>query len=396
MGGASFPSRLVSSGPHLQSPNTTSDYGGLGGVHILNRALSRHLREWDPNKGRASPALPTLPSLQPNIHLRHSHPYFRTHPPFHPRSKSPFPWELGLRDPIESTEGLRPHLAMATAATVADQQPSDLSREDRTQLLLAQLMEGGREDDETCRDLDRVTTLLNEDYELTTAGKNTKSICTVIDDECLDTILGHMDMRQPEDVRAHATMTAAAYLKAAGQEGDKALSAFFFERVRRGTYDDYIVAFCVASLIFPLAPELTSELFLSPGFLATLGPLMRRKWKSRKVETACLEMLNAACTYPQCRGAVEKYCVDWLEEVVDQDPNEVTRALDSDTSISLEEGSVSMHRHSLRVQIMAGVVLAKIRVSTPFRRLPPTQRSALKRVWRVPLLRSVWFCAFHV
>lgn len=256
---------------------------------------------------------------------------------------------------------------MATAATAAAQQPPDLSREDRTQLLLAQLMEGGRENDETCRDLDTVTTLLNEDYELTNADKSTKSICAVIDDDCLDTLLGHLDMRQPEDVRAHATMTAAAYLKAAGQSGHKALSAFFLERVRRGTYDDYIVAFCVASLIFPLAPDLTSELFLSPGFLATLGPLMKRKWKSRKVETACLEMLNAACTYPHCREAVEKYCIDWLEEVVDQDPNEVTRALDSDTSISLEEGSVSMHRHSLRVQIMAGVVLAKIKVSEPTR-----------------------------
>lgn len=250
---------------------------------------------------------------------------------------------------------------MAATAAAAQLRPG-LSREDRTQLLLAQLMEGGREDNETCRDLDMVTSLLNEDHELTRTNKDTPSICAVIDDDCLDTILGHMDMRQPEDVRAHATMTAAAYLKAAGKEGHNALSAFFFERVRRGTYDDYIVAFCVASLIFPIAPELTSELFLSPDFLSTLGPLMSRKWKSRKVETACLEMLNAACTYPQCREAVEKYCMDWLEEVVDQDPNEVTRALDSDTSISLEDGSVSMHRHSLRVQIMAGVVLAKIKV----------------------------------
>ncbi|CAI4218111.1 unnamed protein product [Parascedosporium putredinis] len=249
---------------------------------------------------------------------------------------------------------------MATT-TVATQQHAELSREDRTQLLLAQLMEGGREDDETCRDLDMVTALLNEDYELTKADKNVPSICNVIDADCLDTILGHMDLRQPEEVRAHATLTSAAYLKAAGEEGAKALSTFFFDRVRRGTYDDFIVAFCVASHMFPIAPELISELFLSPGFLPSLAPLMNRKWKSRKVETACLEMLNAACMHPQCREAVEKYCIDWLEEVVDQDPNEVTRALDSDTQISLEDGSVNVNRHSIKVQIMAGVVLAKIR-----------------------------------
>ncbi|PKS10417.1 hypothetical protein jhhlp_002168 [Lomentospora prolificans] len=253
---------------------------------------------------------------------------------------------------------------MATA-TVAAQQGADLSREDRTQLLLAQLMEGGQEDDETCRDLDMVTALLNEDFELTKADKDAPSICKVIDADCLDTILGHMDLRQPEDVRAHATLTSAAYLKAAGEEGAKALSTFFFERVQRGTYDDFIVAFCVASHIFPIAPELISELFLSPGFLPSLAPLMNRKWKSRKVETACLEMLNAACMHSQCREAVEKYCIDWLEEVVDQDPNEVTRALDSDTQISLEDGSVNVNRHSIKVQIMAGVVLAKIRAIPP-------------------------------
>jgi hypothetical protein len=69
-------------------------------------------------------------------------------------------------------------------------------------------------------------------------------------------------------------------------------------------------------------PDLTSELFLSEGFLPSLDPLMRRKWKSRKVETACLEMLNAACMHTQCREAVEKYCTEWLEEIVDQDPEE--------------------------------------------------------------------------
>lgn len=58
------------------------------------------------------------------------------------------------------------------------------------------------------------------------------------------------------------------------------------------------------------------------GFLPSLNGLMRRKWKSRKVETACLEMLNAACMQTQCREAVQKYCTDWLEEIVDQDPEE--------------------------------------------------------------------------
>jgi hypothetical protein len=165
-------------------------------------------------------------------------------------------------------------------------------------------------------------------------------------------------------VRGHATLCTSAYLKAAGEDGNKKLSDFFNSRVQRGTYDDYIVAFCVAAAIFPIVPELTSGLFLSEGFLPSLGPLMRRKWKSRKVETACLEMLNAACMHQHCREGVQKYCVDWLEEIVDQDPEEAVKAMHAvDPECDVQEGSVSMRRHSQHVQNLAAVVLAKLRVS---------------------------------
>jgi hypothetical protein len=223
-------------------------------------------------------------------------------------------------------------------------------------------MEGGKEDEETVADLGTLTKLLNEDVDLTKKGE--PSITSVIDCDCVDTILCYLDMRQPDIVRAHATLCTSAYLKAAGEDGNKKLSDFFHTRVRRGTYDDYIVAFCVAATIFPIVPDLTSELFLSEGFICTLGPLMRRKWKSRKVETACLEMLNAACMQPQCREAVQKYCEDWLEEIVDQDPEEALKAAHSaDPDLHEQEGSISMRRHSHHVQNLAAVVLAKLRVS---------------------------------
>lgn len=242
---------------------------------------------------------------------------------------------------------------------------SKLGREDQTLLLFARLMEGGQEDNETVKDLDQLTRLLSDDIE---ASKTDKSICDVIDDDCLDTILCYLDMRQPELVRGHATLTTSAYLKAAGDKGSKLLRDFFLERVKRGTYDDYIVAFCVAATIFPIVPDLTTELFLSEGFLPSLGPLMRRTWKSRKVETACLEMLNAACMNGACREAVQKYCAEWLEEVVDQDPEEAVKSMyarNTDGS-HVEEGSVSMRRHSEQVQHLAAVILTKLRVSDPF------------------------------
>ncbi|KAL2262389.1 hypothetical protein VTK26DRAFT_1477 [Humicola hyalothermophila] len=249
---------------------------------------------------------------------------------------------------------------MATAvASGPPPAPETLGRQDQTLLLFANLMEGGKEDEETVADLGKLTKLLNEDAELTKKGE--QSITSVIDMDCVDTILCYLDMRQPEIVRGHAALCTSAYLKAAGDDGSKKLSEFFLTRVRRGTYDDYIVAFCVAATIFPIVPDLSSELFLSEGFLPGLGTLMRRKWKSRKVETACLEMLNAACMLAPCREAVQKYCIDWLEEIVDQDPEDAVKAMHAiDPDVNVQEGSISMRRHSQHVQNLAAVVLAKL------------------------------------
>ncbi|KUI67636.1 Ring assembly protein 3 [Cytospora mali] len=260
---------------------------------------------------------------------------------------------------------------METVNEYASRDMSKLSREDQTLLLFARLMEGGQEDSETVRDIDQLTRLLTEDLE---ARKTEKSICDVIDYDCLDTILCYLDMRQPEVVRGHATLTTSAYLKAAGDTGSQQLRDFFQERIKRGTYDDYIVAFCVAASTFPIVPDLTTELFLSEGFLPSLGPLMRRRWKSRKVETACLDMLNAACMNAQCREAVQKYCIEWLEEVVDQDPEEAVKSMfahNTDGS-HVEEGSVSMRRHSEQVQHLAAVILAKLRAIQPMN--PPNSK----------------------
>ncbi|KAI0479522.1 myosin-binding striated muscle assembly central-domain-containing protein [Xylariaceae sp. FL0804] len=237
---------------------------------------------------------------------------------------------------------------------------SQLCPEDQAQLVLAQLMEGGQEDADTCEALDKLTKLL--DAEDATSGKKTP-VCNVMDDVCVDTVLGYLDMRQADSVRAHATLTTAAYLKAAGRAGNRILQQFFFERIKRGTYDDYIVAFCVAAAVFEIpgiAREATVEMFLSEGFLPSLDSLMRRKWKSRKVETACLEMLNAFAMHINCREPIEKYCKDWLEEIVDQDPEALAKAVHSADPSVHSEGSVALKRHSQEVRNLATVVLAKI------------------------------------
>jgi hypothetical protein len=251
---------------------------------------------------------------------------------------------------------------MATAALAPPLPQQQYSKEDEMLLVFARLMEGGREDDETCRDLDSLTALLNSDSDASSAPGH-ESICKAIDMDLVDTLLGYLDLRQPDAIRGRAVLTTSAYLRAAGAQGEQQLTEFFGNRIRRSAYDDYIVAFCVAAATFPIVPALTSRLFLADGFLSSLGPLMRRKWKSRKVETACLEMLNAACMMPECRDAVDKYCTDWLEEVVDSDPAEVVAEISRETDVQQQGGTISLRRHSEHVLNMAAVILMKLRVS---------------------------------
>lgn len=139
------------------------------------------------------------------------------------------------------------------------------------------------------------------------------------------------------------------------------LSAFFYARVAKATYDDFILAFSVATSLFPVVPDVISTLFLAEGFVPSLGPLMKRKWKSKKVESAALDMLNTACMSTPCRESIKKYCLEWLEEIVTERP------LDGDLTYPeknhlAEDGSHQERVHSARVRDLAAVILAKIQV----------------------------------
>lgn len=234
----------------------------------------------------------------------------------------------------------------------------NVSLEDETLLLLAGLMEAGLEDEDICKDLSKLTRLLSEDPAVNPKAEVPHTpLHKILDEDSIDTLLGFLDMRQSPSVRGYATMAISQYLKVSGDVGVKHLSDFFYLKVRRATYDDFINAFSVAAAIFPVVPDLAASLFLSEGFVGGLGPLMKRKWKSKKVEQAALEMLNVACMNTPCREAIKKYCTEWLDEVVNAPPVAMGVALNEDG------GSIEQRIHSEKVKNMAAVVLAKIQVS---------------------------------
>jgi hypothetical protein len=236
------------------------------------------------------------------------------------------------------------------------------SLEDQCILLLAGLMEAGQEDEDTCKELNNLTKLLTDDSsDDTRSPEPHKPLHQLIDADSVDTILRFLDMRQSATVRGHATLTVSAYLKASGDEGVEFLSNFFKSRVRKGTYDDFIVAFSVAASIFPIVPDITATLFLSEGFVASLGSLMKRKWKSKKVEQSALEMLNVACMNTPCRETIKKYCTEWLEDMVTA-RTPVSSPFEATEFERVEDGSIQRGVHSADVVNLAAVVLAKLQV----------------------------------
>lgn len=241
-------------------------------------------------------------------------------------------------------------------------QSQNASLEDQTILLLAGLMEAGQEDEDTCKELNNLTKLLTDDSsDDTRSPEPHKPLYQLIDADSVETILGFLDMRQSDTVRGYATLTISAYLKASGDKGVDFLSKFFHSRVRKGTYDDFIGAFSVAASIFPIIPDVTASLFLSEGFVPNLGSLMRRKWKSKKVEQSALEMLNVACMSTPCREAIKKYCTEWLEDMVTSRPPDSPPA-ETQESKQIEDGSIQRNTHSASVVNLAAVVLAKLQV----------------------------------
>lgn len=237
-------------------------------------------------------------------------------------------------------------------------QNKDVSIEDETLLLLAGLMEPGKDDEDLCKELAKLTRFLTEDPSIDPRmSQPHKPLHQILDEDTIDTILGFLDMRQAPSVRGYATMAVSEYLKQSGEVGNKQLSEFFYGKVRRSTYDDFINAFSVAAQIFPVIPDLASTLFLSEGFVGSLGPLMKRKWKSKKVEQSALEMLNVACMNTACREAIKKYCTEWLEEVVNAPPPS-----GNGLPVNEDGGAIEQRIHSEKVKNMAAVVLAKIQV----------------------------------
>jgi hypothetical protein len=177
--------------------------------------------------------------------------------------------------------------------------------EDLFQLFLAKLMESGHDLDG--RALRGIALLLMADAQ---------RLHAFVDDEGFEAILSSLHTQLPSDVRGQATVVFSKLLEATENRAQQAFSKYVKSHVAKQKNDDLVLAFSAAASIFPVAPALTSPLFLIEGFLPSLMPILSRKTTGPTVVDAFLALLSAACIDELCRKSIIQYCSSWLADRV--------------------------------------------------------------------------------
>lgn len=172
-------------------------------------------------------------------------------------------------------------------------------------LFIAKLMESGHDFDG--RALKGITLLLLAD---------TFRLYPFIDEDAFDALLTSLDFRLSADVRGQATLVIAKFMEISELEAQKYFSNFITARIARQRAEDLIVSFSAAAQLFPVATNITAQLFLTEGFLAKLMPLLFQKYSSPMVHDSFLALVNAACIDSACRKAIQDNCASWLSHKV--------------------------------------------------------------------------------
>ena len=174
------------------------------------------------------------------------------------------------------------------------------------QLLLAKVMGGDNDDlERAMRNVARLLATVPTD------------LADLVDADSFDSILSCLDIRHSAVLRSQATLAVAKISEAMPENGQAWLAKYVTSRVARQKVDDLLVAFSAAAAVFPIVPSVAAMLFLTPAFLETLVPILKKNKGAHKMQQAALEMFSAACIDKQCRAAIHQHCTDWLSELVE-------------------------------------------------------------------------------
>lgn len=172
-------------------------------------------------------------------------------------------------------------------------------------LFIAKLMESGHDHDG--RALKGITLLLLAD---------TARLSRHIDEDAFDALLTSLDYRLPAEVRGQATLVISKYMEISEVESQEYFSKFISSQIAKSKAEALIIAFSAAAQLFPVATNITSQLFLTQGFLQRLMPVLQHKLSGPMVHDSFLALINAACIDGACRKAIQEHCSTWLSHKV--------------------------------------------------------------------------------
>ncbi|KAI5201028.1 ARM repeat-containing protein [Aureobasidium subglaciale] len=148
---------------------------------------------------------------------------------------------------------------------------------------------------------------------------NAHDMAGLIDRDAFEIVLAQLDIRLNTKIRAQATLAVAKLLEETREEGETIFTEYVTKSVSKGHNDELIVAFSAAASVFPLVPQTVAKLFLTPGFLEGLVPVLERNTMgqrtSHRLEQAAMELMSAACVDKACRESIAKIAYNWLDDV---------------------------------------------------------------------------------
>ena len=170
-------------------------------------------------------------------------------------------------------------------------------------------------------------------------------------------IFDALDIRSRSELRSYAILSISKLLEAVPDKTYQQLMLYVKNKIEDPTSDKLTLAFSAAGTIFPLATEKAINLFLSPGFVSSLVPLVEIK-RDQSVYEATLEMLNAACADKTCREEVSRQCKDWLLKMSRTASNEKIPSLASLILLKLKDDSI-LNGNSDSQDEKASILVAK-------------------------------------
>ena len=165
----------------------------------------------------------------------------------------------------------------------------------------------------------------------------------LVDADSFDSILSCLDIRLSTVLRSQTTLAVAKTLDVAHERGQAWLAKYVTSRVAKKRADDLLVAFSAAAAVFPLVPSVASMLFLTPGFLEKLVPILKKNRNATKMQLAALEMFSAACIDNHCRAAIHQHCTEWLMELVETGTEETISSVAALVLVKTEGAEAPNH-----------------------------------------------------